>query len=68
MANCSNQLPERLAAEYMLLPEALYQTGMSESTFRRRRAEGIFRCKQWMSRIIVKRADVDRWLKHLESV
>lgn len=68
MAEKQSDLPERLAKDWLLLPDALEATGMSRRTFYRYRADGFFSCKLWMNRLVVSRADVDRYLKHLESV
>jgi predicted DNA-binding transcriptional regulator AlpA len=68
MRDNENELPPRLAAKWVLLPEALEETGMSRTSFYRYRADGVFGCRLWMNRLLVSRADIDRWLKHLESV
>ena len=67
MARTTDELPPRLATDWMLMRDALAETGVSRRTFYRYRDDGIFRCKRWMNRILVSRQDVDRFLTNLES-
>lgn len=64
----ADKLPPRLNAEFMLFREALRETGMSVTTFKRKRKQGLFTCRLYLGRLIVKRADVDRFLQTLEVV
>lgn len=62
----ADKLPPRLEKDFMLFREALKETGMSVSTFKRKRKQGLFRCRRYLGRLIVRRTDVDRFLKTLE--
>lgn len=56
-------LPDELQRDWMYQSVALQRLRMSRSAFHRKRKLGLFECRRWGNKIIVKKSDVSRYLK-----
>lgn len=61
-------LPYQLDRSFVRQPEAIDQLGISRRTFYRLRDQGLFECRRYGGRVLVRKTDIARYLKNLPLV